>query len=125
MPFLILVETLTCGKMIPRLSSSPLARYITNVLFFGLAVYAAVYGTSYAYMLHWYVDGIVTWLVLVHFLGSAGSGSRNRSGGATGVGGGWKEMLEAAAAAGGGVSVGDASAAAATTTEKEKEEKRP
>ena len=46
MPYLILVETLTSGKMIPRVSSK--ARYVTNVLFFVLAVYAAVYGVSYA-----------------------------------------------------------------------------
>ena len=68
MPYLILVETLTSGKMIPRVSSK--ARYVTNVLFFVLAVYAAVYGVSYAYRLHHLANFICAWLVAVHFSGS-------------------------------------------------------
>ena len=68
MPYLILVETLTSGKMIPRVSSR--AHYVTNVLFFVLAVYAAVYGVSYAYRLHYLANFICAWLVAVHFSGS-------------------------------------------------------
>ena len=68
MPYLILVETLTCGKMIPRVTSR--ARHITNVLFFILAVYAAVYGVTYAYVLHHIVNLICAWLVAVHFSSS-------------------------------------------------------
>lgn len=68
MPYLILVETLTSGKMIPRLSGS-LWRYVTNVGFFALAVYAAVYGISYAYMLHQFVNAVCAWLVAIHFWG--------------------------------------------------------
>ena len=68
MPYLILVETLTCGKMIPRLTSK--ARYITNILLFVIAVYAAVYGVTYAYALHHLVNFVCAWLVAVHFSGS-------------------------------------------------------
>lgn len=68
MPYLILVETLTCGKMIPRVTSR--ARYITNILFFVLAVYAAVYGVTYAYALHHIVNLVCAWLVAVHFSSS-------------------------------------------------------
>ena len=64
MPYLILVETLTCGKMIPRVTSK--VRYITNGFFFILAVYAAVYGVTYAYMLHHLANLICAWLVAVH-----------------------------------------------------------
>ena len=65
MPYLILVETLTCGKMIPRVTSR--ARYVTNILFFTLAVYSAVYGVTYAYALHHLVNLVCAWLVAVHF----------------------------------------------------------
>lgn len=68
MPFILLVETLTCGKMIPRVSST--ARYITNFLFLFLAVYAAAYGVTYAYLLHHLVNIVAAWLVAIHFSGS-------------------------------------------------------
>ncbi|KAL8832960.1 MAG: hypothetical protein Q9170_004620 [Blastenia crenularia] len=44
--------------------------HITNVLFFILAVYAAVYGVSYAYLLHHLVNLAAAWLVALHFSGS-------------------------------------------------------
>ncbi|KAL8711011.1 MAG: hypothetical protein Q9225_007188 [Loekoesia sp. 1 TL-2023] len=68
MPFVLLVETLTSGKMIPRVSTR--LTHVTNVLFFTLAVYAAVYGVSYAYLLHHLVNGVAAWLVALHFSGS-------------------------------------------------------
>lgn len=68
MPFILLVETLTSGKMIPRVSSS--FTFVTNILLFILAVYAAVYGVSYAYLLHHLVNGFAAWLVALHFSGS-------------------------------------------------------
>lgn len=64
MPFIILVETLTTGKMIPRVSSR--FRHFTSVLLFGISICAVVYGVSYAYMLHHMVNLVVAWLVLVH-----------------------------------------------------------
>ena len=42
------------------------------MMFFGLAVYAAVYGVTYAYLLHHIVNVIVAWLCLVHAVGSYG-----------------------------------------------------
>ena len=71
MPYLILVETLTSGKMITRLDGR-WARYVTNASFFALAVLAAVYGITYAYMLHYFVNGICAWLVAVHTWGTGG-----------------------------------------------------
>ncbi|KAL8672292.1 MAG: hypothetical protein Q9168_003235 [Polycauliona sp. 1 TL-2023] len=74
MPFILLVETLTSGQMIPR--ASVRLTYITNILFFSLAVYAAVYGTTFAYLLHHIVNGVAAWLVALHFSGSDLSVSR-------------------------------------------------
>jgi GPI inositol-deacylase len=64
MPFIILVETLTTGKMVPRVNSS--LRHVTNLLLFGVALYAAVYGVTYAYMLHYLVNLVALWLVILH-----------------------------------------------------------
>lgn len=64
MPFIILVETLTTGKMIPRVTSH--LKFVTSILLFGIAVYAVVYGVSYAYMLHYLVNIVAAWLVIVH-----------------------------------------------------------
>ena len=57
--------------MIPRLSGT-WGRHVTDLSFFGLAVYAAVYGISYAYMLHHIVNGVCAWLVAVHVWGNGG-----------------------------------------------------
>lgn len=64
MPFIVLVETLTTGKMVPRVTSR--LRYVTSVLLFGIALYAAVYGVSHAYMLHYLVNIVAGWLVIIH-----------------------------------------------------------
>ncbi|KAK7415603.1 GPI inositol deacylase [Neonectria punicea] len=64
MPFILLVENLTTGKMVPQLTSG--LRHVTSVLLFGTALYAAVYGVSHAYMLHYLVNIIAVWLVVVH-----------------------------------------------------------
>jgi len=64
-PYLVLVETLTCGKMIPRVTTR--WRHVTSVGFFGMAVYSAVYGVSYAYMLHYVGNVMCLWLAGVHF----------------------------------------------------------
>ncbi|RKF72143.1 GPI inositol-deacylase [Golovinomyces cichoracearum] len=65
MPFILLVETLTGGKMIPRINSK--LRHLTNVFLFYIAVCAAMYGMTYAYMLHHLVNLLTAWLVTVHF----------------------------------------------------------
>ncbi|TGO63189.1 hypothetical protein BOTNAR_0103g00070 [Botryotinia narcissicola] len=64
MPFILLVETLTSGKMVPRVTSR--VRHVTSVLLFGIAIYAAVYGVTYAYMLHYLVNLVAAWLVAIH-----------------------------------------------------------
>jgi hypothetical protein len=64
MPFILLVETLTSGKMVPRISSR--LRHFTSIFFFAIAVYAAVYGVTYAYMLHYIVNFVAAWLVVLH-----------------------------------------------------------
>lgn len=64
MPFIILVETLTSGKMVPRITSR--LRHLTSFLFFFLAIYAAIYGVTYAYMLHYLVNFAAAWLVALH-----------------------------------------------------------
>ncbi|KAH7327870.1 PGAP1-like protein-domain-containing protein [Stachybotrys elegans] len=63
-PFIFLVETLTTGRMVPQLSSG--LRHVTSVLLFATALSAAVYGVSHAYMLHYLVNGIAAWLVIIH-----------------------------------------------------------
>jgi len=41
-------------------------RYITNILTFTFALYAAVYGVTYAYRLHHMVNGLCAWLFVLH-----------------------------------------------------------
>ena len=62
--FILLVENLTTGKMIPRLTSP--MRHVTGLLLMGIAFYAGVYGISYAYRLHHLVHIATAWLVLIH-----------------------------------------------------------
>jgi GPI inositol-deacylase len=64
MPFILLVENLTAGRMVPQLRSS--LRHVTSVLLFGTALCAAIYGVSHAYILHYLVNIVAAWLVLVH-----------------------------------------------------------
>lgn len=64
MPFILLVENLTTGKMIPRLHGG--LCHVTSVLLFATALCAAVYGVSHAYVLHYLVNVIAAWLVIVH-----------------------------------------------------------
>lgn len=64
LPYLLLVESLTAGKMIPPVTGR--LRYVTNIMFFGIAIYAAVYGVSHAYMLHYLVNVVAGWLVAIH-----------------------------------------------------------
>ncbi|OIW28481.1 GPI inositol-deacylase [Coniochaeta ligniaria NRRL 30616] len=77
MPFIILVETLTTGKMVPRVTSR--LRYVTSVLLFAIALYAAVYGVSYAYMLHYLVNIVAGWLVIIHLTADSWSLSALRA----------------------------------------------
>ncbi|KAK6525608.1 GPI inositol deacylase [Arthrobotrys megalospora] len=84
MPFILLVETLTCGNMVPRCENPyvparvPLnqggktnntarLRHVTSLLFLGVAAYATIYGVMYAYMLHHATNLVAAWLVVLHF----------------------------------------------------------
>lgn len=69
MPFVLLVETLTSGMMVPRVTSR--LRHLTSIFFFCIAIYAAVYGVTYAYMLHYLVNFVAAWLVAIHSSSSA------------------------------------------------------
>lgn len=69
MPFILLVETQSTGRMVPRIQSR--FRILTNVLLFSIAAYAAVYGVSYAYVLHYLANFLCAWLVALHFDASA------------------------------------------------------
>lgn len=65
MPFILLVETLSTGRMVPRVQSR--FCFLTNVFLFSIAAYAAVYGVTYAYVLHHLANILCAWLVAIHF----------------------------------------------------------
>ncbi|KAI5243439.1 PGAP1-domain-containing protein [Aureobasidium subglaciale] len=65
MPYILIVETMSTGHIIPRLTSP--WRLVNNIMLFALALYAAVYGVSYAYVLHHLVNWMAAWFVIVHF----------------------------------------------------------
>ena len=68
MPFVVLVESLNSGIMIPRVMTR--FRHITGILFFTLAIYAGLYGVSYAYLLHDIANVIAAWLVIIQISSS-------------------------------------------------------
>ena len=74
MPFVLLVETLSTGRMIPQVQSR--LSLVTNVILFSMAAYAAVYGVTYAYVLHHLANILCAWLVAIHFDTSALSAKR-------------------------------------------------
>lgn len=65
MPFICLVETLSTGRMIPRVQSR--FSLLTNLILFSIGAYAAVYGVTYAYVLHHLANILCAWLVAIHF----------------------------------------------------------
>lgn len=69
--FILLVENLTAGRMVPRVTNR--LRHVTTALFIGTALYAGVYGVSYAYRLHHLVHLVSTWLVLIYLASGASS----------------------------------------------------
>ncbi|KAF2198966.1 GPI inositol-deacylase [Delitschia confertaspora ATCC 74209] len=64
LPFILLIETQSTGRMIPRLQSR--TRFFTSLLLFFIALYAAIYGVTYAYRLHHLANLLSAWLVAVH-----------------------------------------------------------
>ncbi|KAJ5576051.1 hypothetical protein N7535_002977 [Penicillium sp. DV-2018c] len=68
MPFLILVETMTSGAMIPRITTR--FRHVTSIIFLVIAVYSAIYGVSYAYLLHHLANLLAAWFVGIYLFGN-------------------------------------------------------
>ena len=84
LPYILLTETMSMGNMIPRITNRyaltlPLRiatlkltmflysmRVFTNILMFSLALYAAIYGVTYAYRLHYLVNALCAWLFIIH-----------------------------------------------------------
>ncbi|KAK3201433.1 hypothetical protein GRF29_185g942244 [Pseudopithomyces chartarum] len=65
LPFILLVETLSTGRMIPRAQTR--FSIVTNGILFAIGSYAAVYGVTYAYVLHHLANILCAWLVTIHF----------------------------------------------------------
>jgi glycosylphosphatidylinositol deacylase len=65
MPFILLVETLSTGRMVPRARVG--VAMVTNAGLFAVGAYAAVYGVTYAYVLHYLANILCAWLVAIHF----------------------------------------------------------
>ena len=68
LPFLTLVETQSTGRMVPRVTSR--MRHLTSILFFSLAFYAAIYGATFAYLLHYVANIVCAWLTALHLYGT-------------------------------------------------------
>jgi glycosylphosphatidylinositol deacylase len=64
-PFILLVETLSTGRMVPRVR--PSLSLFTNAFLFAIGAYAAVYGVTYAYVLHHLANILCAWLVTIHY----------------------------------------------------------
>lgn len=79
LPFIILVENLTTGRMAPRITGR--MKHVTGMLLFGTGMCAAIYGVSYAYILHHLVNVVAAWLVVIH--------STSYSWSLTGLGSSW------------------------------------
>jgi hypothetical protein len=91
MPFLLLVEAMTTGTMIPRVTTRYVVasqsawgtatdknrfKHVTSTLFFSIAIYSAIYGVSYAYLLHHLTNILAAWLVGIYLSTSGFSISR-------------------------------------------------
>jgi glycosylphosphatidylinositol deacylase len=64
-PFILLVETLSAGCMVPRVR--PSLSLFTNAFLFAIGAYAAVYGVTYAYVLHHLANILCAWFVTIHY----------------------------------------------------------
>ncbi|CAI6330795.1 unnamed protein product [Periconia digitata] len=71
-PFLLLVELHGAGIMVPRVTSA--WRLVTNALLSAFAVYAAVCGVTYAFVLYFFADVVVGWIVWVCCFGGCDGG---------------------------------------------------
>jgi glycosylphosphatidylinositol deacylase len=76
LPLVLVVEVMSTGKMTPRVTGR--ARYVTNVLTFLSALYAAIYGVTYAYRLHHLLNVLAAWLFAIHISSQPDSTSLGR-----------------------------------------------
>lgn len=79
-PVVLCVEAMSTGNMVPRITGRYVitrcdsrrkltlnsGQYITNILTFMFALYAAVFGVTYAYRLHYLLNALTTWILVVH-----------------------------------------------------------
>lgn len=86
MPFLLLVETMTSGAMIPRIMNRYVRcafsfpsqfhanihrfKHVTSIIFFAIAMYSAIYGVTYAYLLHHLANLLSAWFVGIYLVGN-------------------------------------------------------
>ncbi|GAO45923.1 PGAP1-domain-containing protein [Saitoella complicata NRRL Y-17804] len=75
-PFILLVETLTAGKMIPRTKTRP--SIIVRIILLCFATIAALWGVMHAYVLHHLGNILASWLVILHFAAVVGRGGRRQ-----------------------------------------------
>jgi len=80
LPLVLLVEVMSAGNMTPRVTNR--ARFVTNILTFLSALYAAIYGVTYAYRLHHLLNILAAWLFAVHVGFQPGSEALNKLTGA-------------------------------------------
>jgi hypothetical protein len=73
LPLVLVVEIMSTGNMTPRVTGR--ARFITNVLTFLSALYAAIYGVTYAYRLHHLLNILAAWLFAIHLSSDSGATS--------------------------------------------------
>lgn len=52
---------------VPKLTSSSF-KHVTSLLFFAIAMYSAVYGVTYAYLLHHLANLLATWLLGIYLV---------------------------------------------------------
>jgi glycosylphosphatidylinositol deacylase len=71
LPLVLVVEVMSTGNMTPRVTGR--ARFITNVLTFLSALYAAIYGVTYAYRLHHLLNILAAWLFAIHLSSNPGA----------------------------------------------------
>ncbi|KAK9452737.1 PGAP1-like protein-domain-containing protein [Dipodascopsis uninucleata] len=64
MPIILLVERMTSGRMIPRMTGR--SQIITKILLLYIIIYACLHGVLNAYWLHQLVNGFSAWLFLIY-----------------------------------------------------------
>ncbi|EME47675.1 hypothetical protein DOTSEDRAFT_69584 [Dothistroma septosporum NZE10] len=63
--YILLVEMMSTNNMIPRVTNHSV-RLLTNTIMFIFAIYAAAYGVTYAYMMHYFVNALCLWFFVIH-----------------------------------------------------------